>query len=129
MIKDAPNPNPNPFKTKSTFNPRNMDTAIEIYLSSLEENHLKLEVPKDKFNNLTKGEWDALYDLRNDTPIVINGANKGSAVVVWDREEYIKEAENQLGDNKIYEEVPNDAKPLMNIILNTLENICKRGDV
>ena len=60
---------------------------------------------------------------------MIKGANKGSAVVVWDREEYIKEAENQLGDNNIYEEVPNDAKPLMNIILNTLENICKRGDV
>ena len=42
---------------------------------------------------------------------MIKGANKGSAVVVWDREEYIKEAENQLGDTNIYEEVPNDAKP------------------
>ena len=55
-------------------------------------------------------------------------ADKGSAVVVWDREDYIKEAENQLGDTNLYEEVPNDAKPLMNI-LNTLENIRKRGDV
>ena len=27
----------NPFKAKSTFNPRNKDAAIEIYLSSLEE--------------------------------------------------------------------------------------------
>ena len=45
------------------------------------------------------------------------------------REDYIKEAENRLGDtNIIYEEVPNDAKPLMNIMLNTLENIRKRGD-
>ena len=69
MIRDAPNPNPNPFKTKSTFNPRNKDTDIEIYLSSLKENHLKLEVPKDKFNNVTKGERDALYDLKNETPI------------------------------------------------------------
>ena len=38
-------------------------------------------------------------------------------------------AENQLGDTNIYEEVPNDAKPLMDIILNTLEKIRKRGDV
>ena len=46
------------------------------------------------------------------------------------REDYIKEAESQLGDtNIICEEVPNDAKPLMNIILNTLENIRKIGDV
>ena len=95
----------------------------------MEEKDLKLKVPKDKFNNLTKEEWDALFDLKNDKPIVIKGANKGSAVAVWDREEYIKEAKNQLRDTKIYEEVPNDAKPLMNVILNTLENICKRGDV
>ena len=49
-------------------------------------------------------------------------------MIVWDREDYIKEAENQLGDTNIYEEVPNDAQPLVNIILNTLENICERGD-
>ena len=49
----------NPFKTKSTFNPRNKDVAIEIYLRSLEEKLLKIEVPKDKFNNLTKREQDA----------------------------------------------------------------------
>ena len=55
--------------------------------------------------------------------------DKGSAVVVWDRDDYIKAAENQLGDTNIYEEVPNDAKPLMNVILNTLENIHKRRDV
>ena len=60
---------------------------------------------------------------------MIKGADKGSAVVVWDREDYIKEAENQLGDTNINEEVPNDAKPLMNIVLNTLENIRKRGDI
>ena len=55
--------------------------------------------------------------------------DKGSAVVVWDRDDYIKEAENQFGDTNIYEEVLNYAKPFMNIILNTLENIRKGGDV
>ena len=119
----------NPFKAKSTFNPRNTDAAIEIYLSSLEEKLLKVEVPKDKLNNLTKGERDAFYNIKNDKTIVIKGADKGSAVVVWDREDYIKEAENQLGDTKSYEEVPNDAKPLMIIILSTLENIRKCGDI
>ena len=60
---------------------------------------------------------------------MIKGADNGSAVLVWNREDYIKEAENQLGDTNIYEEVLNDAKPIMNIILNTFENILKRGDV
>ena len=49
----------NPFKGKSTFNHRNKDAAIEIYLSSLGEKLLKADVPKDKLNNLTKGEQDA----------------------------------------------------------------------
>ena len=88
-----------------------------------------LYIYKDKFNNLTKRERDALYNLKNDKTIVIKGADKGSAVVVWDREDYIKEVENQLGDTNIYEEVPNDAKPLMSIIRNTLGNIRKRRDV
>ena len=98
-------------------------------MNSLKEKPLKIEGPKDKFNNLTKGERDALYNLENDKTIVIKSADKGSAVVAWDREDYIKEADNQLGDTNIYEEVPNDPKPLMNIILSTLQKIRKRGDV
>ena len=38
----------NPFKAKSTFNPRKKNAAIEIYLSSLEEKLLKTEVPKER---------------------------------------------------------------------------------
>ena len=41
------------FKPKSKFNPRNTDAAIELYLSSLEEKLMKVEVAKYKFNNLT----------------------------------------------------------------------------
>ena len=33
---------------------------------------------------------------------------KGSTVVVWDREGYIKKGEKQLGDEEIYEEVSDD---------------------
>ena len=98
-------------------------------MSSLEEKILKLEIPKDKFNNFTKGERDTLYILKNDKTIVIKGADKGTSVNAWDRGEYIKEAENRFGDTSIYEEVLNDAKPLMNIILNTLENIRNRGNI
>ena len=97
---------PEKFKPKSTFNPRNKDAAIEIYMSSLEEKLMKIEIPKDKFNNLTSKERKALYDLKNDKNIIIiKGADKGSTVVVWDREDYIKEAEKQLGDSDVDEQV------------------------
>ena len=67
-------------------------------MNSLEAKLTKIEIPKDKYNNLTSKERQALYDLKNDKSIVIKSADKGSAVVVWDRENYIKEAEKQLGE-------------------------------
>ena len=81
------------FNLKSTFNPSIKDIAIEAYMSSLEEKLMKTEVPKDKYNSLTIKERQALYDSKNDKNIVIIVADKGSAVVVCDREDYIKEAE------------------------------------
>ena len=81
---------------------------------------------KDKFNNLTSKERKALYDLKNDKNIIIKGADKGSAVVVWDREDYIKEAEKQLGVSDVYEEVPDDAEPLISTIHTTLEKNQKK---
>ena len=70
------------FKPKSTFSSRNEDAAIEIYLSSLEEKLMSIEIPKDKYNNLTREERGALSDLKSDKTIVIKGANNGLAVVV-----------------------------------------------
>ena len=90
------------FQPKSTFNPRNTEVAIEVYMSSLEEKLMKIEIPKDKYNNLTSEERQALHDLKNDKNIVIKAADKGSALVFWDREDYIKEAEKQLGDCDVY---------------------------
>ena len=80
------------FKPKSAFNPCNKDAAIEVYLGSLEEKLMKIEIPNDKYNNLNSKERQALYDLKNERNNVIKGADKGSAVVVWARDDYIKEA-------------------------------------
>ena len=117
------------FKPKSSLNPRNKDSAIEIYISSLEEKLIKLEIPKDKYNNLTSKERQALYYLKNDKKIVIKGADKGSAVVVWDREDYIKEEEKQLGVSDAYEEVSDDPEPLISTIHKIIKTISKRGDL
>ena len=63
---------------------------------------MKVEVPNDKFNNLTNSERRILYDIKSGKSIVIKSGNKGSAVVVQDREDYIKEAEKQLGEEQVY---------------------------
>ena len=43
--------------------------------------------------NLINEERLTLNSLRDDTSIIIKEADKGSCVVVWDREDYLKEAE------------------------------------
>ena len=116
------------FKPKSTFNPRNKDAVIETYLSCLEERLLDIEIPSKRFNNLTKDERNAMYSLKDDKSIIIKGADKGAAVIVWDREDYLKEA-SKLEDKEVYLEVPNDWSALVSTIFKSLEKIRKRGDL
>ena len=42
---------------------KDKDVIIETYLSSLKEKLLDIDIPKDKFNNLSKEERDALHSL------------------------------------------------------------------
>ena len=46
-----------------------------------------------------------MRSLVNDRSVVITKADKSLCVVVWDREDYIAEAERQLGDVTVYEDV------------------------
>ena len=58
--------------------------------------------------NLSKEEHLTMRSLQNDRSVVIKPADKGdkgTAVVVWDRNDYLKEAERQLSDEKTYEEI------------------------
>ena len=80
------------FRPKSTFNAKNKNVIRSTYLRSLEKKLLDTDIPKDKFNNLSKEERDALYSLKNDNAIFIKGADNGSGTVVWDMEDYLKEA-------------------------------------
>ena len=111
---------PNRFKKKSTFNPKGKHEAIELYLSWLEEEIMAIDA-KLSYSNLTKEEHLALSSLRDDTSIIIKEAYKGLGVVVWDRKDYLKEAEKQLGDKETYEELSSDpVGPLISIVKGSL---------
>ena len=90
---------------------------------------MKVEVPKDKFNSLTNNERKNVYDLQNDETIVMKSADKGSVVVVWDREDYIKEAEKKLGDKEVNEDDSKDAVTLLKTINAVIVKTRKRGDL
>ena len=70
-----------------------------------------------------------MYSLKDDPSIIIKGADKGSAVVVWDREDYLKEAYRQLDDKEVYEQFSDDPSVLANTLMKALEKICLRVDL
>ena len=95
----------------------------------MEEKLLNLGPVKHRYNNLTWEERKALYDLRNYTSIIIKEADKSSVVVIWDKEDYLKEAEEQLSSKEMYEEITDDPSYLMDTMHKILEKIRKRGDI
>ena len=69
-----------------------------------------------RYSNLSQQEWRAVRPLADDRSIVIKKADKGSCVVVWDRWEYMKEAQKQLGDSTAYKEIHYNKKILSELV-------------
>ena len=61
------------------------DIQLEMYLSELEVERLNIDEAGQNYPNLTKAEREALQDLMYDKNIVIKSADKGSAIVIWDK--------------------------------------------
>ena len=87
-------------------------------------------VQGNNYSNVTKEELAAINNLKADRTIVIKEADKGSGVVVWDREDYIQGAEGQLGDSEVYSKLDGDPSgQLHQIIADALDIIRDRGDI
>ena len=46
-----------------------------------------------------------MCSLENDKNVIIKPADKGSSIVVWDRLDYLADAEEQLSESKTCKEV------------------------
>ena len=79
--------------------------ALELFLSQTEKDILSILPGKATNYNLPKEECLTMRSPQNDRGVVIKPVNKGSAVVVWDRNDYLKEAERQLSGEKTYKEI------------------------
>ena len=90
--------------------------ALEIFLSKLENEVFSVlpGIPHDY--NLSKEERLAMRGLAEDRNIIIKSAGKGSCVVLWDREDYLAEAEKQLQDVEIYEDTEFKESDLVKLV-------------
>lgn len=81
--------------------------------------------PLQEIHNLSVDEVKALRQLERAKNIIIKLADKGSAVVIMGREQYLFEVERQLNDNiyykKLIQPIYKDTIPLIDDILNSLK--------
>ena len=97
------------FKEKPTWVPGEIDPVIQAYSSKLAERISAINTGGRNCSNLSVEELEALRNLKSSKDIIIKEADKGSAVVVWDRKDYCREAYNHLNEAVVYEKLQQDS--------------------
>ena len=91
--------------------PKERDAALKIYIKKIRaevDHKIRLEYNKRARDHLLPTERQALRSLRERKDIVIKRADKGSAVVILSKEDYVKEAIRQLNNVSLYCKLPSD---------------------
>ena len=109
-------------KNKSTFHPhkgrnKNLDTFFEkISNIDLKEN--------TKIKNNLPPKWrEALKEIQNNEKIIIKEADKGSAVVIMDKEYYQNKIKTMLNDHSNYRPIE---KNIDKDILSKINKLCTK---
>ena len=104
------------FLPKSSWKPPVDHPNLEVFLSQVENRLFEITKEPTRYSNLSQEQWRAIRILADDRSIVIKKADKGSCIVVWDRADYLREAEKQLSDKKVYQEVQFKKQMLSNLV-------------
>ena len=118
------------IKSQSTWEPPSGPPNLEYIISTNEMGILSEKIHKTCTPNVTKLDRKCLSDLANDQSIVIKKADKGGAIVIQNRTDYIAEGERQLSDGKFYRALDQDPTLEHNVkIKNQLDMMQKRGEI
>ena len=129
--KDTEPKDPFTPKCNYTYNPDRLSNNgyLDTFLHQVRLEMLNTDQYKqNKHDNLTRKERLALRDLINIPQIAINKADKGSTIVVENRDEYIRNTMLHLNDPNVYKPLHNDTFPtLEEIIINKLKALRSNG--
>ena len=105
------------IKTRRSRNHLNLNLAgdqtlqtetLDTFQRSVKQDILRAKPKHKNYNNLTKEERLRLKKLRDNPHIVIKMDDKGSAVVVMNTIDYLREGYRQLHDDTFYQKIDND---------------------
>ena len=118
------------FRNKSNWSPKNQDAQVETYIRTVITEFQKLKLRNPPKSNLTQEEKQRLNLLQNNQHIVVKPADKGSAIVIMNRTDYITEATRQLSDTKFYTKTQVDlTDPHINKITQTLSTMLRNDEI
>lgn len=115
------------FRPKSTFTPLINNSSVDTFCRLVETDVMDICAQSEKKSfipNLLESERKALRELMQNEDIVIRQADKGGAVVVQNKSDYIKEIERQLGDTDVYAPLQSDPTHKYS---NEIKTVLKQG--
>ena len=95
--------------------------CTEIYQKTKEILH-RYKKKKSSIHNITKEERDAIKTLREDASHMVLTADKGVALVVMDKSQYVDKCMALLDDTKVYKPCKDTTKKLHRDIQETLRH-------
>ena len=119
------------IKSNSTWNPPTGPPNLEYIIASNETGLLTTQ-PKSNYTpaNITRSDAKCISDLASDPNIVIKKADKGGAVVIQNRADYIQEGTRQLSNGKFYQKMNSDlTNPHNEMVKKQLQDMTTRGEI
>ena len=108
------------FLNKSNWTPApNADVFLDAFIEAVKNDFQNLRVNNSTENphkNITINEKNALLHLKNNDNIIIKKADKGAAVVIMSKEDYIKEGIRQLSHQNFYIKLDHEQTTSMKFI-------------
>lgn len=126
FYRDKTNSEPRPFTPKSDWSPPIGQLPPQVLtLVKADHEYFQNQFRVDHIKpNLTSEETKALTELKTNKQIIIKPADKGSAVVILDREQYLEEGYRQLNDKTYYKKLKKpiylETMPIVEKIINNL---------
>ena len=115
------------FRNPSSWSPT-APFQLEAFVTFNESILNEYKFPAPSQNNLNYKERQALAELQKASNIIIKPADKGSAVVIQNLEDYINEGVRQLSNHNFYVETKDDLTPLHNELITNLINYLENTD-
>ncbi len=128
-FRDQPESISHPFRKKSTWTPPKASPIIEDYLQNIKTT-IDNMTPRLTSSNLSHLERQAINELASNEDLIIKSADKGSGIVIEDRDKYIQAGSIHLSDHSIYEKIDSDPTlPLTRAINDFVRNMHKKGTI